>query len=212
MRALEQTGEDIHGANARRRDMFSIGSTMERLVHRFETDCMSNSTLMTSSPLLGTVQQTLLLTAAVGTGVVAGVFFAFSVFVMKALHALPPEQGMRAMQSINTAAPAPLFVLLLFGTGLCCLVIAVAAVRDLSAPGNALRLAGAVLYLLCVVGLTVAYHVPHNDTLAALDPTSTEGLHYWASYVVDWTRLNHVRTCGSLAAAIAFTLALRTPA
>jgi uncharacterized membrane protein len=36
--------------------------------------------------------------AAVGSGLMAGLLFAFSNFVMKALTRLPPEQGMAAMQ------------------------------------------------------------------------------------------------------------------
>src|SRR5262249_37020140 len=39
--------------------------------------------------------------AAVGSGAMAGLFFAFSNSVMKALSRLPAEQGMAAMQFIN---------------------------------------------------------------------------------------------------------------
>jgi uncharacterized membrane protein len=39
--------------------------------------------------------------AALGCGLNAGVFFAFSSFVMAALRRLPPAQGIAAMQSIN---------------------------------------------------------------------------------------------------------------
>ena len=46
----------------------------------------------------------LTLFAALGCGLVAGVFFAFSPFVMKALARLPAEQGVAAMQAINVAA------------------------------------------------------------------------------------------------------------
>jgi uncharacterized membrane protein len=46
----------------------------------------------------------LTLFAALGCGLVAGVFFAFSTFVMKALARLPAEQGIAAMQAINAAA------------------------------------------------------------------------------------------------------------
>lgn len=41
--------------------------------------------------------------AALGSGLVAGIFFAFSNFVMKALARVPPAQGIGAMQSINVA-------------------------------------------------------------------------------------------------------------
>ena len=46
----------------------------------------------------------LTLLAILGCGMIAGVFFAFSAFVMKALARLPAEQGIAAMQAINVAA------------------------------------------------------------------------------------------------------------
>jgi uncharacterized membrane protein len=42
--------------------------------------------------------------AALGCGLNAGVFLAFSSFVMKALARLQPAQGIAAMQSINLVA------------------------------------------------------------------------------------------------------------
>ena len=45
--------------------------------------------------------------AAVGSGLMAGLLFAFSNFVMKALTRLPPEQGMAAMQLINVTIINP---------------------------------------------------------------------------------------------------------
>jgi uncharacterized membrane protein len=44
------------------------------------------------------------LLAALGCGMTAGVWFAFSAFVMSALDRLPAAQGMAAMQSINVRA------------------------------------------------------------------------------------------------------------
>lgn len=41
--------------------------------------------------------------AALGCALIAGVFFAFSAFVMKALGRLTPAGGITAMQSINVA-------------------------------------------------------------------------------------------------------------
>src|SRR5690606_28980359 len=43
----------------------------------------------------------LVLLAALGCALMAGLFFAFSVAVMRALGALPAAQGIAAMQSIN---------------------------------------------------------------------------------------------------------------
>ena len=53
----------------------------------------------------------LTLFAALGCGVVAGVFFAFSTFVMRALARLPARQGIAAMQAINVAAVTPAFMM-----------------------------------------------------------------------------------------------------
>jgi uncharacterized membrane protein len=53
---------------------------------------------------------------ALGCGLNAGVFFAFSSFVMKALARLQPAQGIAAMQSINAVAVNPAFMTALFGT------------------------------------------------------------------------------------------------
>ena len=50
----------------------------------------------------------LALLTAVGCGLMAGLFFAFSNFVMKALVRLPSEQGMAAMQHINVTVINPI--------------------------------------------------------------------------------------------------------
>ena len=51
---------------------------------------------------------TLILLSALGSGLVAGIFFAFSTFVMSALGRLAPEQGILAMQTINVTELAPI--------------------------------------------------------------------------------------------------------
>src|ERR1700730_6934140 len=106
----------------------------------------------------------LTLVAAIGAALVAGVFFAFSTFVMTALRRLPDSQGMSAMQAINKAAPSPLFMTALFGTGLC-----ISALTRLDKLGAVYQLVGSVLYIAGVL-LTIVYHVPKNDALAVITP------------------------------------------
>src|ERR687895_14764 len=50
------------------------------------------------------------LVTALGCGLVAGVFFAFSTFVMAALRRLPAAEGITAMQWINILAVTPAFM------------------------------------------------------------------------------------------------------
>jgi uncharacterized membrane protein len=150
--------------------------------------------------LNGAMEQILTLTAAIGAGLVAGVFFAFSTFVMKALRRLPDAQGLQAMQEVNVAAPAPAFMAALFGTAVVCLGLAGSAITRLDEEVARYQLAGAALYLACVV-LTIAYHVPRNDALA-------RGATPWRDFAPGWTAWNHVRTATSLAGATCLAVAL----
>jgi uncharacterized membrane protein len=149
----------------------------------------------------------LTMVAVVGAGVVGGVFFAFSTFVMPALRRLPSSQGMAAMQSINRAAPTPLFMLVLLGTGALSVALIVIAIGRLDEPRTAWVLAGAVVYLVCIV-LTIVYHVPHNNRLDAVDASAAGAGEVWLEYFRGWTAWNHVRTLSSIGATASFTVAL----
>ena len=148
------------------------------------------------------------LATALGCGLVAGVFFAFSSFVMPALKRLAPAQGVAAMQSINILAVTPAFMTALFGTGAACLGLAAWTVISSDGRTTALVLAGGVLYLIGTVGVTIACNVPLNNRLAKLHPQSAEAAGLWSRYLARWTAWNHVRTAAALAAAGALTIAL----
>jgi hypothetical protein len=77
----------------------------------------------------------LALFSALGCGLVAGVFFAFSSFVMNALARLPAAQGIAAMQSINVVVINPLFMTAFLGTAAACVLLAISSVLRLRAPG-----------------------------------------------------------------------------
>jgi uncharacterized membrane protein len=63
--------------------------------------------------------------SGLGCGVIGGVFFAFSAFVMKALARLSPAHGIAAMQSINIVVINPLFFAVFFGTAAGCVFLAI---------------------------------------------------------------------------------------
>ncbi len=151
----------------------------------------------------------LTLISALGCGLVAGIFFAFSTFVMKALDRLPPAQGMTAMQSINVVVINPWFMTAFFGTAAACIILAVFSVFSWHRPDTGYLLLGSALYLVGTILVTIAFNVPRNDALAAVDPGSAEGTRLWAGYVKSWTTWNHLRTAAALAAAASLTIALR---
>ncbi|WNG34946.1 DUF1772 domain-containing protein [Archangium violaceum] len=151
----------------------------------------------------------LTLLSALGAGLVAGIFFAFSAFVMKALARLPPAQGMLAMQSINITVLTPAFLGVFFGTAVAAVVAVGVALFSRERPGAFYLLLGSALYVFGVIGVTGAFNVPRNNALAAVEPTHAEAASLWARYVSEWTVWNHVRTAAALGAAVSFILALR---
>jgi len=153
----------------------------------------------------------LTLLSALGCGLVGGVFFAFSTFVMRALAALPPPQGIAAMKSINITVLNPMFLGLFLGTAIGCVILIVPALLNWQKPGTACVLVGSALYLLGTFLVTVIFNVPRNDALATLDPASPECARLWAEYVASWTLWNHVRTIAAIAAAILLMIALWFP-
>lgn len=137
----------------------------------------------------------LTIAVSVGCGLVAGVFFAFSVAVMPALRRLPAASGTAVMQAVNTVIVGPLFLVLFVGTAIGCVALV------LLAPTDLLRVLGAALYAVGAFGVTVAANIPLNNALDA------RGERVWARYLARWTAWNHVRTVAAAAAAVALTMA-----
>ena len=158
---------------------------------------------------MSTFARTMTVICAVGTGMAAGAFFVFSTFVMSGLKRLPPARGAEAMQAINKEAPTPLFMLLLFGTGAACVVLGIYSALHLDESASVYQLIGSALYVVGAIVVTGAYHIPRNNKLDGLDANSAEGMAYWAVYLKEWVRMNHVRTIAPLAAAVLLTVSLR---
>jgi uncharacterized membrane protein len=148
------------------------------------------------------------LLAALGCGLIAGVFFAFSTFVMNALARLQAAQGIAAMQSINIAAINPSFMTVLFGTAAACIFLFIFSLLRWHQPDGVYLLLGSLLYLIGTLGVTIVFNVPLNEALAKVEPDSTIGLNLWSSYLTNWTIWNHIRAASALAAAASFTIAL----
>jgi uncharacterized membrane protein len=103
----------------------------------------------------------------------------------------------------------PTFMTALFGMGLVSLVLIVWGLVDLDEPYAGWLIAGGVIYVIGEIATTGGYHVPRNNALARVDPESEEGARVWKTYLVEWTRMNHVRTAAGLASAALFAVALQ---
>lgn len=146
--------------------------------------------------------------SALGAGLMAGFFFAFSFTVMGALGKLPPAHGIAAMQSINVVVLNPVFFAAFFGAAALSILLIIAALVRWSTPGAIWLLAGGLLYLAGNILVTMVFNVPLNNRLAAAKPDSAEGGRLWTRYLSEWTAWNHVRMAACLAACAVFIMAL----
>lgn len=146
--------------------------------------------------------------AALGSALIAGLFFVSSNFAMTALAKLPPANGIAAMQSINIQILNPGFFATFFGTSALSTVLAVAALLDFGSTWSLPLLAGGLCYFVGVLLVTMIFNVPLNNRLAALRPETTEAASFWTEYLRVWTTWNHARTVLSLAATALFIFAL----
>jgi uncharacterized membrane protein len=161
-----------------------------------------------ASSLIDVVTTALLWFAALGCGVMAGVYFAFSVFILAALRRAGPAVGIAAMNSINVVILRSLFMPLFWGTTLASAALAAIALSSWNDTAAAAMFAGGVVYVLGMFVCTIAFNVPLNNTLQAVDAGSDAALPVWQRYLTQWTRWNHVRTVACVVACALFIWAL----
>lgn len=147
--------------------------------------------------------------SAIGCGVMSGVYFAFSTFIMASFARLAPDAGIAAMNAINLQIVRSPFMPLFLATTLVAVGLAGYALFHWSAPWGWAALAGGTLYVFGMFGVTMAFNVPLNDALAAHPLSGGGDAEIWARYLRDWTFWNHVRTLASLGASILFVVSLR---
>lgn len=140
----------------------------------------------------------LTLATALGSAVIGGVFYGFSVLVMKGLAKVPDPEAIRVMQAINKSALTPAFMSVFMGTTLASAALLVWSLVSWDGAYSGYLVAGSALYLVGSFVLTAGYHVPRNEALDKADDTRAQAL--WRTYLPDWTRMNHVRGLAAIAA------------
>ncbi len=146
-------------------------------------------------------QSILLQITAISVAMVAGLFYGFSAFVMAALASLPKSEGLGAMNQINVSVYTPDFMWLFLATAMLCSIFAIWSLFSIRSLDSQLVLAGSLLFLAGVVGVTAICNVPLNNKLASLP--EADALTFWPAFVAEWTGWNTLRTvCASLSATI----------
>lgn len=140
--------------------------------------------------------------SVIAYALVAGVFLAFSDFIMRSLAKTSGDGGVEAMQVINREVFRWVFMTLFLGMAPISLVIGAYAWVNLSGVPSLLIKGATIVYLVGCFGVTIAFNVPKNEALARMQLSEAETRDYWLqTYVPRWTFWNTVRTFASTAAA-----------
>ena len=144
---------------------------------------------------------------ALWSAVDGGVFSAFSEFIMAALIRTAPNGGIEAMQQINRTVIKTQFVAGIIFIAFFSIALAVYAAFVLNGAARTALLFAPLVYVPSVFLMTIVGNVPMNNKLERLAHTSNEAHAYWLEYGRVWTRLNHVRSVGSVITAIIYLYA-----
>lgn len=153
-------------------------------------------------------QQIIQLALVLGTGLTAGIFFAFSTFVMPALARRPDMEARATMQAINVTVMVPSVMGVFLGSGALCLLVLLHALLIDDTGWPTIALVAAAIHLVGCIGVTGAGNVPRNERLAKI-PEDDPDPGPWRTYLVVWSRLNSVRTLAATIACALFAWGLR---
>ncbi len=146
--------------------------------------------------------------SAIGSALLAGLYFAFSAFIMTSLGRIGQNAGISAMNAINVDITRSLFMPLFVGTTLTGAALAALALFHWGEPGMFAMAVGGIAYVVGMFVVTMIFNVPLNNALAAVDPPAADAATVWARYLKEWTSWNHVRTLACTAATVLYIAAI----
>ena len=150
--------------------------------------------------------------ATLSTGLVAGVYYGFSVAVNPAFARLPDGQYIRAMQEINDAIQNPFFAASFFGAPLLLLLATGLYARRPRGRQLGLVLAATLVFGVGSLGVTVGGNIPLNEQLASYKPgAATSAATIRQQFAPPWNRWHQVRTVASVVALALLLGACLTP-
>ncbi|WP_324754111.1 DUF1772 domain-containing protein [Roseovarius sp. Pro17] len=138
---------------------------------------------------------------------VAGVFLAFSDFVLASLSEVRQAGGIQAMQIINRRVMRTIFMVLLIGMSVVSpLLVAYALFGETGRAGPWIA-AGGTIYFVGTFLVTMVFNVPMNIRLDRLDLESVEAADHWQHFVSRWGFWNWVRAIAAALAAACLLIA-----
>lgn len=135
-------------------------------------------------------------------GIVSGIFFAFSDFIMKSLATIPHTAVVDAMAEINRRVYRSIFIIGIWGVALLSAALIYAGAIYTQAPESPWLIAGGI------IAVSFMFNIPMNHKLESLGSTHAKSQSYWQLYLPKWTRWNHVRSGSAIVSTACFLMAL----
>lgn len=135
--------------------------------------------------------------AAIGAGLMAGVYFAFSGFIMQSLNRLGDAKATDAMNSINDVILRSWFMVLFFGSTVLFATLIAIALFSTDLAGRLMLIVSGLIYVLGMFVCTAVFNVPLNNRLAHVKIEDSNQSEVWTIYFKRWTRWNHLRAVSS---------------
>ncbi len=145
--------------------------------------------------------------AILSGGIVAGIFFAFSDFIMKSLATIPPASGIEAMTSINRRVYRSIFIAGIWMVAILSAALIFAGFTQPKSPASYWLIGGGIIYILGVIAVSFIYNIPMNHKLEALGTTNKESDSYWKRYLSKWLLWNHARSASAIASSLCYLIA-----
>lgn len=148
----------------------------------------------------------ILIITTVFSGLMAGLFYAWSISVTPGIAKINDGSYLLAFQSMNRAIINPLFAVVFFGMVVLLPVLSYLSFQTSMSNQFWYILAATILYFVGIMGVTIGGNVPLNNALEALQiesMTPEQMDEFRKGFESKWNRLNTIRTISS---AITFLL------
>ena len=152
----------------------------------------------------------ILIITTVFTGLMAGLFYAWSISVTPGLANVGDDHYLQAFQSMNRAILNPVFFIAFMGLVILLPLLTYMFYKSPVSIQFWYILTAAILYLFGVMAVTMFGNVPLNDMLEALKierMSSEEMAAFRLGFEAKWNQLNWIRTASSLLSLVLLILA-----
>lgn len=142
----------------------------------------------------------ILIVTTVFSGLMAGLFYAWSISVTPGLAKIDNVSYLQAFQSMNRAILNPLFFVIFFGLVVLLPVLSYSSFQDSVGSQYWYAILATIIYFTGIMGVTIQGNVPLNNALEVLNiesMTPEEMDIFRKGFESKWNRLNMIRAISS---------------